>query len=516
MPGLSSSWLRWGLIFTALFLATHWQEVTSPTWNVDDWALLGQPIDQAFQSRPGWDVVYGLLFQQAYSPFFGWLIAAGSLYVLASALAVFVPAVSPPWICLLALLISGHAYLLDLFNFSFAIGLYLLPAALSVWGGVLIAYRSGPPWLGRRWLDWTLGLLAIAFALSIYQPTGAIGIVLLGYDGMARVLGKQRFGAKAPQRVLAGVLSGGVGYYLLSLLAMAGQTPNSRTGFATLTRFWHKLTDWGVYQEVYATNVSLLPRFPQQALGVGFLLLLVLTTVQVLRVTPKGGERSRRLGLLWAAAAWLTLTPFLLYYILEAGFPSRAFCLGNLGISSLIVAVLATMATPFKAERLGGSWLGWNPTLARWAVGLLVVGYVVPQAAFAAKVWEFTSLLQMRDMALSQSILADVRSASLRSGTPAEPFFIFGTTERTEPFQHWSSIGESAFRREWSIPALFLKLHQVKVNHIAYRHEGNEAEVRAGLPPCRTYPEPGAIVPYQGSWLVCLEANAAAAPVERR
>jgi hypothetical protein len=59
-------------------------------------------------------------------------------------------AVKPPWICLLALLISGHAYLLDLFNFSFAIGLYLLPAALSVWGAVLIAYRKGPPLLGRR------------------------------------------------------------------------------------------------------------------------------------------------------------------------------------------------------------------------------------------------------------------------------------------------------------------------------------------------------------------------------
>ena len=194
MPGLSSSWLRWGLIFTALFLATHWQEVTSPTWNVDDWDLLGKSIDQASQSRPGWDVVYGSLFQHAFSPFFGWLIAAGSIYALATALAVFVPAVTPPWICLLALLFSGHAYLLDLFNFSFAIGLYLLPAALSVWGAVLIAYRSGPPLLGRRWLDALLGLLAIAFALSIYQPTGYLGIALLGWNGLARALGSQRFG----------------------------------------------------------------------------------------------------------------------------------------------------------------------------------------------------------------------------------------------------------------------------------------------------------------------------------
>jgi hypothetical protein len=515
MPGLSSSWLRWGLIFTALFLATHWQEVTSPTWNVDDWGMLGNSIEQASQSRPGWDVVYGFLFQNAFSPFFGWLIAAGSIYALAAALAVFVPAVTPPWICLLALLISGHAYLLDLFNFSFAIGLYLLPAALSVWGAVLIAYRNRPPLLGRRWLDGLLGLLAIAFALSIYQPTGYLGIALLGWNGLARALGSQRFGGQAPKRLVAGVLIGGVTYYLVSLLAMAGQKPNSRTGFASLARFWHKLTDWGVYNEVYATNVSLLPRNPQHALGVAFLLLLALTTVQLLRVNSRRPERVQRLGILWAAAAFLTLLPFLLYYILDAGFPSRAFCLGNLGIASLIVAVLATMATPLTDQRLGAPWLGWNRTLARGLVGLLVVGYLIPQAAFAARVWEFTALLQMRDMALSQSILADVRAASLQGGKPAEPFFIFGTTDRTQPFLHWSSIGESAFRREWSIPDLFLKLHQVKVNHIAYRSEGNEAEVRAGLPPCRAYPQPGAIVPYQGRWLVCLEPNPAAAP-ERR
>jgi hypothetical protein len=515
MPGLLSSWLRWGLIFTALFMAIHWQEVTSPTLNVDDWALLGQPIDQAFQSRPGWDIVYGALFQHAYSPFFGWLLAAGSIYVLAAALALFVPAVTPPWVCLLALLISGHAYLLDLFNFSFAIGLYLLPAALSVWGGVLIAYRRGAPLLGRRWLDGMLGLLAIAFALSIYQPTGYLGIALLGWNGLARALGSQRSGGQAPKRLLAGVLTGGVFYYLVSLLAIAGQKPNSRTGFASLARLWHKLTDWGVYKEVYATDVSLLPRIPQQALGVAFLLLLALTTVQLLRVTTRGPERTQRLGILWAAAGFLTLLPFLLFYILDAGFPSRAFCLGNLGIASLIVAVLATMAAPLTAQRLGAPWLGWNRRLARGMVGLLVVGYLVPQAAFASRVWELTALMQMRDMALSQSILADVRAASRQGGKPAEPFFVFGTTVRTEPFPHWSSVGESAFRREWSIPALFLNLHQVKVNHIAYRSEGNEAEVRAGLPPCRAYPEPGAIVPYQGRWLVCLEANPAAAP-ERR
>jgi len=511
----SPLWLRWGLIFTALFLAIHWQEVTSPTWNVDDWALLGQSINQTFQSRPGWDLVYGLLFQHAYSPFFGWLLAAGSIYALAAALAVFVPAVKPPWICLLALLISGHAYLLDLFNFSFAIGLYLLPAALSVWGAVLIAYRKGPPLLGRRWLDALLGLLAIAFALSLYQPTGYLAIALLGWNGLARALGSQRFGAQAPKRLVAGVLTAGVTYYLVSLLAMAGQAPNSRTGFASLARFWHKLTDAGVYQEVYATQVSLLPRIPQHALGVVFLLLLILTTLQLLRFSSREAERTQRLVILWAAAAFLTLLPFLLFYILDAGFPSRAFCLGNLGIASLIVAMLATMAAPQTTQRLGAPWLGWNRRLAQGLVGLLVVGYLIPQAAFASRVWELTALMQMRDIALSQSILADVRAASRQGGPPAEPFFIFGTTDRTQPFPSWSSVGESAFRREWSIPAIFLNLHQLKVNHIAYRSEGNEVEVRAGLPPCRAYPQPGAIVPYQGRWLVCLEANPAAAP-ERR
>jgi len=173
------------------------------------------------------------------------------------------------------------------------------------------------------------------------------------------------------------------------------------------------------------------------------------------------------------------------------------------------------MAAPLTDQRLGAPWLGWNRRLARGLVGLLVVGYLVPQAAFASRVWELTALLQMRDMALSQSILADVRAASRQGGRPAEPFSVSATTERTEPFAHWSSVGESAFRREWSIPTLFLNLHKVRVNHIAYRHEGNEAEVRAGLPPCRAYPEPGAIVSYQGGWLVCLEANPAAAP-ERR
>ena len=37
----------WGLVFLAISLAVHWQEVSSPTLNVDDWALIGSPIRQA-------------------------------------------------------------------------------------------------------------------------------------------------------------------------------------------------------------------------------------------------------------------------------------------------------------------------------------------------------------------------------------------------------------------------------------------------------------------------------------
>jgi len=91
------------------------------------------------------------------------LLAAASIYVLAAALAVFVQSVTPPWICLLALLISAHAYLLDLFNFSFAIGLYLLPAALSVWGAVgLMPCLAGMAWPGPL----------AASALAAKRPSG--------------------------------------------------------------------------------------------------------------------------------------------------------------------------------------------------------------------------------------------------------------------------------------------------------------------------------------------------------
>lgn len=498
------SLLRWGLVFTAIFLAIHWQEVTSTTLNVDDWGLIGDPILQASQSRPGWDLVYGFLFQNSYSPFFGWLIAAASMYALAAVTTVFCPFVTPPWLCLMALLIGSHTYLLDLFNFSFAIGLYLLPAPLSAWGGVLMAYNPGPPLLKRRWADGILGVLLFSLAMGIYQPTGYVGIALPGLHALARALGGRRFPARAVLQLLAGVFAGGCLYYAWALWAMQGTVANVRTGFADLPRFLEKISELKVYQEIYATSVPLLPAAPQRLLPLVFFVTLSLATVWIVRATPRGSERRLRLGLLWLAAGFLILVPLLLYFLLEAGFPSRAFCLGNLGIAAFTVTVLARLHA--VGESGAGRGILRARSLSRLLVGLLIAGYLIPQAAFAAKVWDLTQLLERRDIAFSTSILADVRSTAAREGAAAEPLFLFGTTERNEPFPHWSSVGESAFRREWSIRDIFRQLHGVKVEQIAYR-EPNEAEVRRTLPQCTAYPDPGSIVPHRGGWLVCLEAN---------
>ena len=177
LPGSlrSQHCLWWGLVFLASFLAIHGQEVFSPTFNVDDWASFADPISQANQSRPAWDLLYALVFQQSYSPFLSWLLAGASLYGLAVVPAFFFPWLTPPWFYLLGLLIALHTYSLDLFNFSFAIGPYLLPAALSVLAALLMGY--GPrPLLHKAWIDWLLGVLLFMLAMGIYQPTGYVGI----------------------------------------------------------------------------------------------------------------------------------------------------------------------------------------------------------------------------------------------------------------------------------------------------------------------------------------------------
>lgn len=429
--------LRWALLFLGVFLAIHWQEASSPTWNVDDWALLGQPIHQASQSRPGWDIVYTLLSQNSFSPFFGWLIAGFSIYGLAAVTTVFSPLITPAWVCLLALLIAAHAYLLDLFNFSFAIGLYLLPATLSVWGAVLMGYA-----IHRHRLSWLAGVLMVALGMGIYQPTGYLGIGLLGLEALARALDLRTFPARAWLRVAVGVLTGSLLYYLISLLAMATEVENERTGFATLTIFLEKFTSIKVYREIYNTNVPLMSTAPQFILSMIFLILLLIATVWITRRVSHRSERIRRLGLLWFAAGFLTLLPMFLYFVLRVGFPSRSFCLGNFRIASFNVMVLANVQ-PVR------------PFLSRALVGLLIMAYLVPQAAFASKVWDLAQLLERRDMALAQSIRTDVAIEARRTGLPAEPFQLFGTTERNELFPHWSSVGQSAFRAEWSIPAIF-------------------------------------------------------------
>jgi hypothetical protein len=181
-------------------------------------------------------------------------------------------------------------------------------------------------------------------------------------------------------------------------------------------------------------------------------------------------------------------------------FPQGFSCLGNLGIASFLVIVLATL----------------RRTRVRWLCtavpGLLLVCYVVPQAAFRSKVWDGIQLLERRDMALARAILADARSEARRLGVREDPFRLFGTTVCNQPFQHLSSVGESAFRQSGSIQGIFRNLLGVTAEHIAYRSEGNEQDVRRSLPRCTAYPEPGSILRYQGGWLGCLEPNPATSP----
>ena len=504
--------LGWALLFVALFFATHWQEISSPTWNVDDWALVTDPILQAHQSRPGWDLLYGLLFQHSFSPFFNWLIAAGSLYALAAVVGFFFPWFSAPWRTLLALLISGHAYLLDLFNFSFCLGLYLLPAPLSLLAALLMGY--GPRvLLGRAWLDWGAGVGLVMLAMAIYQPTGYVGLGLIGLELLARALEGRRFRAWAGLRVLVGTLLGCGLYYGWALLAMAlaGAAANERTGFASLGLMLNHLFSIEHYREIYNTNLPLLSTAPQFLLGCLFLLVLLIASGYLLRLQPSQllpGQplRSRRLAQLWLAAALLTSLPLWLSFVLRSGFPSRAFCLANLGIAWFTVVVLAWWQRPRTTR--------WERGLSRLLVAALVVGYIVPQAAFASRVWDRVQLLERRDMALAQLIAADVQALTRSQAQGGDGFRLFGTTERNQSFPHWSSVGESAFRQSWSIVAIFRQLLGLNVEHIAYRQSADEQAVRSQLPACRSYPQPQSIVWHQGAWLVCLEANPSA-PLRR-
>ena len=503
-PALRSrSTLHWGLLFLVVFLSIHWQEVTSPTYNVDDWTLLGKPINQAYESRPAWDVIYGLLFQNAFSPFFGWLMAAAVLFSMAACLPLFLPSLAPAWIFLAALLISLHAYLLDLFNFGFAVGLYLLPAALSLWGGVLIAYNPCPPLLGRRWLDAVAGVAMVAFAIGIYQPTAMLGIVLIAFDALGRSLGTIRPAPGGMRRLVAGFVLGLLIYGITARLAIIGQVPDYRTGLASFSFFLVKLKSIGAYREVYATQVALLWRPAQILLSSTFLLILLGLSMHLCRMTHEAEGRRHRLGLLWFSAGWCTVSPFFLYNVLQAGFPGRAFSLGNVGIvgfSVIGLAWLSGQAGPSPARRR---------LFTRTLVSLLIVGYVIPQAAYASRIWELAQLLERRDMAMAQAIAADVRSLSRTNPRlPAQTFRLYGTSERNQSFSHWSSVGESAFRASWSIEAIFHQLLGIEVEHLRSGSEGTPPSVdRSKLPACGAWPASDAVVPYEGRWLVCLESS---------
>ncbi len=508
-PALRSrSTLHWGLLFLVVFLSIHWQEVTSPTYDVDDWVLVGQPIEQAYESRPAWDVIYGLLFQNAFSPFFGWLIAAASLFSIAACLPLFLPTLAPAWIFLAALLISLHTFLLDLFNFGFAIGLYLLPAALSLWGGVLIAYNPCPPLLGLRRFDAVAGVAMVAFGFGIYQPTAMVAVVLIAFDALGRSLGTIRPAPGSLLRLMAGLVLGLLIYAVTARLAIIGHVPDYRTGFASFSFFLVKLKSIGAYREVYATQVALLWRPAQILLSSFFLSMVLWLSVHLRRTLPESQERRHRLGLLWLSAGWCTVSPFLLYNVLQVGFPGRAFCLGNVGIVGFSVMALAWLAGQ------PGSRPARTRLITRILVSLLIVGYVIPQAAYASRIWELNQLLERRDMAMAQAIAADVRSlARANPQLPPQPFRLFGTSERNQFFPHWSSVGESAFRASWSIPAIFHQLLGIQVEHLRSGSEGTPPSVdRRQLPTCDAWPAADAIVPYQGRWLVCLEPNPPSPP----
>ena len=493
-----------------IFFAIHWQEITSPSWNVDDWALLTDPILQAHQSRPAWDLVYGLLFQHSFSPFFNWLIAAASLYGLAAVVGFFFPWVTPPWRTLLALLISAHAYLLDLFNFSFCLGLYLLPALLSLFAALLMGY--GPrPLLARAWIDWGAGVALQMLAMALYQPTGYAGLGLIALELLARALDGRSFRPWAWLRVLAGGLLGCLLYlgWARAAMAMAGTAANARTGFASWSELLVHAGNLKIYREIYNTKVPLLSTAPQFLFGIVFLLLLLVASLVLWRWLGGQADRGRRLAQLWLAAFLVTTFPVWLSWVLHSGFPSRAFGLANLGLAWFTVVVLAWLPRTSLLKAAARRPLS---RFSRLLVALLVAGYLIPQAAFASRVWDRVHLLERRDMAMAQLIAADVRSQARVEGRDASLFRLFGTSTRTQSFPHWSSVGESAFRQSWSIEAIFRHLLGLKVQHIAYRQQSGEAEVRARLPACRAWPDPASIVWHQGAWLVCLEANPAASP----
>ncbi len=505
---------RWGVLFLAIFLAFHWQEVATPTFNLDDWAVFDTPIWQVHLNRPGWDVMYALLFQYGFSPFIGWLIGGCSIFLLACSTVFFAPRLTPPWVFLLALLIAAHPYVLDLFNFSFAIGLYLLPAPISVAAAVLMGHVS-------RWRlpAWIAGILLFTGAMSLYQPMGYYGVAVLGLQGLAEALGLRRFARLAWLRVLLGSLIGGILYYLLSshlatyIASQNGLEDSSRKGLATLPLAFSKLTAGSIYQEVYHVNLPLIP--PVQLIpAVIFLLMVLIGSAWIVRQEPGLFPLARRLGLLWLSAGLLTLLPFLLFYVLRTNVPPRSLALANFGISSFLVIVLATISRgwgqwPQSRHRIG--------TLFLYSlVFCLAIGYILPQGMFASRIWGITQVLERRDMAFAQLIASEARLKAGSQGLPTSSFGIYGLTDQLELFPHWvgkptpftttwGSVGQSSFSAPWGIEGLFATLMNIQIETIA-------PEDGARIPPCTAYPKSGSMVVADGKLIVCLQPNVGSEP----
>lgn len=68
-----------------------------------------------------------------------------------------------------------------------------------------MGYWGGP----RQPLAWCGGTALFCLAMAIYQPTGFLGIGMLGLQALAMAFGIRPFPARSELRVLGGVLTGG-------------------------------------------------------------------------------------------------------------------------------------------------------------------------------------------------------------------------------------------------------------------------------------------------------------------
>jgi len=507
MPEWIQQHRNWFLLFLGCFLAVHWQEVTSPTFNVDDWALIDSAIPQASMGRPGWDLVYRLVFQGSFSPFLGWLLAAISIYGCGAVMGFFVTSLTPSWVFVLSLITALHPYQVDLFNFSFAIGLYLLPALISLLGVWMmgIAYAPGNPRSALIGL-WVAGVALFGFAISIYQPTGVYGVSLLGVVLVSRALSLKKRPFFNLRSACTGIGVSGFSYLLVVhfLLASVPAETRMQKGLASLPTFFEKLHDPSLLRALYGLYLQPLPSEPPAS---QLMLTLLLGIIPVLAAySLLVGHHFKKSIALLAGSACLIMLPVALFYVLEVDYPQRAMAMGNFGIGLLAVIVLSSWCA-------GNELLGMpRSSLARRRIAIAIISlwgsvYLFPQAVYASKLWDAVQVIERRDQALAASIIADVHRIAPRNRMPSNNFVVYGFTQ-PHPLE-WSSVARSAFRAEWSIPAIFKQLYGVSVTSIKGIRTGRGESLanQPDLPACRPYPEPGSIQVWKGQLLVCLESN---------